>query len=70
LDLVLWVSGIACHAVWCWSSFIGHCSKLNDKEEAMGLTLKDKVVRNRLVNDALMTSFKIKAISIYKQICK
>ena len=28
--------------------------ELNDKEKAKGLTLEDKVVRNRLVNDALM----------------
>jgi 3-hydroxyacyl-CoA dehydrogenase len=41
--------------------------ELNDKEEAMGLTLKDKVVRNRLVNDALMTSLKSKPSPIYKQ---
>jgi 3-hydroxyacyl-CoA dehydrogenase len=41
--------------------------ELNDKEAAMGLTLKDKVVRNRLVNDALMTSLKSKPSPIYKQ---
>ena len=27
--------------------------ELNDKEKAKGLTLEDKVVRNRLVNDSL-----------------
>ncbi|PQJ81181.1 3-hydroxyacyl-CoA dehydrogenase/enoyl-CoA hydratase family protein [Polaribacter glomeratus] len=41
--------------------------ELNDKEAAMGLTLKDKVVRNRLVNDALTTSLKSKPSPIYKQ---
>jgi len=41
--------------------------ELNDKEALMGLTLKDKVVRNRLVNDALMTSLKSKPSPIYKQ---
>ena len=41
--------------------------ELNDKEAAMGHTLKDKVVRNRLVNDALMTSLKSKPSPIYKQ---
>ncbi|WP_339660992.1 3-hydroxyacyl-CoA dehydrogenase/enoyl-CoA hydratase family protein [uncultured Polaribacter sp.] len=41
--------------------------ELNDKETAMGLTLKDKVVRNRLVNDALTTSLKSKPSPIYKQ---
>ena len=31
---------------------------LNDKEKALGLTLEDKLVRNRLVNDALKTALK------------
>ncbi len=41
--------------------------ELTDKEIAMGLTLKDKVVRNRLVNDALATSLKSKPSPIYSQ---
>lgn len=39
--------------------------ELNDKEKAKGLTLNDKVVRNRLVNDALMTSIKSKPAPLY-----
>ncbi|MGB6269420.1 MAG: 3-hydroxyacyl-CoA dehydrogenase/enoyl-CoA hydratase family protein [Olleya sp.] len=41
--------------------------ELNDKEKAKGLTLEDKVVRNRLVNDALTTSLKSKPSPIYSQ---
>tara|TARA_R110002073_G_scaffold306012_5_gene475203 strand:+ start:44719 stop:47124 length:2406 start_codon:yes stop_codon:yes gene_type:complete len=41
--------------------------ELNDKEKAKGLTLEDKVVRNRLVNNALMTSLKSKPSPIYSQ---
>ncbi|MFT5761388.1 MAG: 3-hydroxyacyl-CoA dehydrogenase, partial [Polaribacter sp.] len=41
--------------------------ELNDKEKAKGLTLEDKVVRNRLVNDALMTSLKSSPSPIYSQ---
>ncbi len=41
--------------------------ELNDKEKAKGLTLEDKIVRNRLVNDALMTSLKSKPSPIYSQ---
>jgi len=41
--------------------------ELNDKEKAKGLTLEDKVVRNRLVNDALATSLKSKPSPIYSQ---
>ncbi len=40
---------------------------LNDKEKAQGLTLEDKVVRNRLVNDALKTALKSKPSPIYNQ---
>ena len=40
---------------------------LNDKEKAQGLTLKDKVVRNRLVNDSLKASVKSKPSPIYHQ---
>jgi len=41
--------------------------ELNDKEKAKGLTLEDKVVRNRLVNDALTSSLKSKPSPIYHQ---
>ena len=41
--------------------------ELNDKEKAKGLTLENKIVRNRLVNDALMTSLKSKPSPIYSQ---
>ncbi|MCG8732554.1 3-hydroxyacyl-CoA dehydrogenase/enoyl-CoA hydratase family protein [Tenacibaculum finnmarkense] len=39
--------------------------ELNDKEKAKGLTLEDKAVRNRLVNDALTASLKSKPSPIY-----
>ena len=39
--------------------------ELTDKEKAQGLTLEDKVVRNRLVNDALSNSLKSKPSPIY-----
>ena len=41
--------------------------ELNDKEAAKGLTLNDKVVRNRLVNDALAKALKSKPSPIYHQ---
>ena len=41
--------------------------ELNDKEKAKGLTLEDKVVRNRLVNDALAAALKSKPSPIYKK---
>jgi len=41
--------------------------ELNDKEKAKGFTLEDKVVRNRLVNDALTASLKSKPSPIYNQ---
>ncbi|MBU2929668.1 3-hydroxyacyl-CoA dehydrogenase/enoyl-CoA hydratase family protein [Winogradskyella psychrotolerans] len=41
--------------------------ELNDKEKSKGLTLEDKVVRNRLVNDALTASLKSKPSPIYSQ---
>nr|WP_321228364.1 3-hydroxyacyl-CoA dehydrogenase/enoyl-CoA hydratase family protein [uncultured Psychroserpens sp.] len=41
--------------------------ELTDKEKAKGLTLEDKVVRNRLVNDALTASLKSKPSPIYSQ---
>ena len=40
---------------------------LNDNEKALGLTLEDKLVRNRLVNDALKTALKSKPSPIYSQ---
>ncbi|WP_422079637.1 3-hydroxyacyl-CoA dehydrogenase/enoyl-CoA hydratase family protein [Ulvibacterium sp.] len=43
----------------------------NEKERAKGLTLKDKVVRNRLVNDSLAAALKSKPSPIYhKQFAK
>ncbi len=39
--------------------------ELNDKEKAKGLTLEDKIVRNRLVNDALTASIKSKPAPLY-----
>ncbi|WP_431135211.1 3-hydroxyacyl-CoA dehydrogenase/enoyl-CoA hydratase family protein [Psychroserpens mesophilus] len=39
--------------------------ELNDKEKAKGLTLEDKIVRNRLVNDALSASIKSKPAPLY-----
>ena len=41
--------------------------ELNEKEKAKGLTLEDKVVRNRLVNDALAAALKSKPSPIYHQ---
>ena len=41
--------------------------ELTDKEKAQGLTLEDKVVRNRLVNDALSNSLKSKPSPIYNK---
>ena len=41
--------------------------ELNDKEKAKGLSLEDNVVRNRLVNEALMTSLKSKPSPIYSK---
>ncbi len=41
--------------------------ELNDKEKAKGLTLEDKVVRNRLVNDSLKAALKSKPSPIYHQ---
>lgn len=41
--------------------------ELNDAEKAKGLTLDNKAVRNRLVNDALAASLKSKPSPIYHQ---
>ncbi|MCW9036318.1 3-hydroxyacyl-CoA dehydrogenase/enoyl-CoA hydratase family protein [Altibacter sp.] len=39
--------------------------ELTDKEQAKGLTLEDKVVRNRLVNEALASAIKSKPAPLY-----
>ena len=39
--------------------------ELNEKEKAKGLTLENKVVRNRIVNDALQSSIKSKPAPLY-----
>ena len=41
--------------------------ELNDKEKSRGLSLDDKVVRNRLVNDSLRVALKSKPSPIYHQ---
>lgn len=41
--------------------------ELNEKEKAKGLTLENKVVRNRMVNDALKAALKSKPSPIYSQ---
>ncbi|WP_420400104.1 3-hydroxyacyl-CoA dehydrogenase/enoyl-CoA hydratase family protein [Flagellimonas sp.] len=41
--------------------------ELNEKEKAKGLSLEDKVVRNRLVNDSLAAALKSKPSPIYHQ---
>jgi len=41
--------------------------ELNETEKAKGLTLEDKIVKNRLVNDALKASLKSKPSPIYSQ---
>ncbi|MBT8273740.1 MAG: 3-hydroxyacyl-CoA dehydrogenase, partial [Bacteroidia bacterium] len=41
--------------------------ELNEREKAKGLTLEDKAVRNRLVNDSLKTALKSKPSPIYHQ---
>ncbi|MGB5434707.1 MAG: 3-hydroxyacyl-CoA dehydrogenase NAD-binding domain-containing protein [Maribacter sp.] len=41
--------------------------ELDDKEKAKGLSLEDKVVRNRLVNNALAAALKSKPSPIYHQ---
>jgi 3-hydroxyacyl-CoA dehydrogenase len=39
--------------------------ELNEKEKAQGLSLEDKIVRNRIVNDALTASIKSKPAPLY-----
>ncbi len=41
--------------------------ELNEKEKAKGLTLENKMVRNRLVNDSLAAALKSKPSPIYNQ---
>ncbi len=41
--------------------------ELNEKEKKKGLTLEDKTVRNRIVNDSLQSSLKSKPSPIYHQ---
>ena len=41
--------------------------ELNDTEKSKGLTLESKIVRNRLVNDALASALKSKPSPIYHQ---
>lgn len=41
--------------------------ELNEKEKSKGLTLEDKVVRNRLVNDSLAAALKSKPSPIYRK---
>jgi len=41
--------------------------ELNEKEKKKGLTLEDKVVRNRIVNEDLQTALKSKPSPIYSQ---
>ncbi|NOQ70803.1 MAG: 3-hydroxyacyl-CoA dehydrogenase [Crocinitomix sp.] len=68
-------SGVMGSAIACHFANIG-CSvllldmvprELTAKEEKKGLTLADKVVRNRLVNDFLTASLKSKPSPIYKK---
>ncbi|MFT4602261.1 MAG: 3-hydroxyacyl-CoA dehydrogenase [Arenicella sp.] len=63
-------SGIACHLanIGCEVLLLDMVPReLSAKETAKGLTLEDKAVRNRLVNDFLMASLKSKPSPIYKK---
>ncbi len=63
-------SGIACHFANIGAEVLLLDivpRELNDKEKAKGLTLEDKVVRNRLVNDSLTAALKSKPSPIYHQ---
>ncbi|MBD3637090.1 MAG: 3-hydroxyacyl-CoA dehydrogenase/enoyl-CoA hydratase family protein [Crocinitomicaceae bacterium] len=63
-------SGIACHLanIGVEVLLLDMVPKeLSDKEKAKGLTLEDKAVRNRLVNDYLTGSLKSKPSPIYKK---
>ena len=63
-------SGIACHFA---NIGVGVLlldivpRELNEVEKAKGLSLEDKIVRNRLVNDSLKTALKSKPSPIYHQ---
>ncbi len=61
-------SGIACHFANIGADVLLLDiipRELNDKEKAKGLSLEDKVVRNRMVNDHLTHSLKSKPSPIY-----
>ena len=63
-------SGIACHLanIGCQVLLLDMVPReLNDAEKAKGLTLEDKAVRNRLVNDYLSSSLKSNPSPIYKK---
>lgn len=63
-------SGIACHFANIGTEVLLIDivpRELNDKEKIAGLTLNDKVVRNRIVNDSLAASLKSKPSPIYKK---
>ncbi len=61
-------SGIACHFanIGCEVLLLDIVPReLNDKEKAKGLTLEDKVVRNRMVNENLQSAIKSKPAPLY-----
>ncbi|MGB5981569.1 MAG: 3-hydroxyacyl-CoA dehydrogenase/enoyl-CoA hydratase family protein [Nonlabens sp.] len=61
-------SGIACHFanIGCEVLLLDIVPReLNDKEKAKGLTLEDKVVRNRMVNENLKSAIKSKPAPLY-----
>ena len=63
-------SGIACHFANIGAEVLLLDivpRELNEKEKKQGLTLEDKSVRNRLVNEALQTSLKSNPSPIYHQ---
>jgi len=63
-------SGIACHFANIGAEVLLIDivpRELDDKEKAKGLTLEDKAVRNRIVNNSLMASLKSKPSPIYNQ---
>ncbi len=63
-------SGIACHFANIGVEVLLYDivpRELTAKEKAKGLTLEDKAVRNRLVNDSLKASLKSKPSPIYNQ---
>ncbi len=63
-------SGIACHFANIGAEVLLLDivpRELNDKEKAKGLTLEDKVVRNRMVNDNFKAALKSKPSPIYSQ---